>query len=196
MRLTLDELLSVVYRFYPRRLEPEDPGYKDTEEHRRLVDARRRAGAEGNPWRVLLDRLYKQIPRDSIHNGSLHLLTGHYDAGYVGALYLPSRGPPETHHQLGFLISFLVPCYVVSSLVIAVAPTTKSSGVARYTQFTFTPDEEPYARIITEEILSVFPGYEPMPPEIGNIVVPDVVAGTKLMGKTTLFHCLFTDVWG
>ena len=125
-----------------------------------MVDARRRAGAEGNPWRVLLDRLYKQIPRDSIHNGSLHLLTGHYDAGYVGSLFLPTRGPHDTHHQLSFLISFLVPCYVVSSLVLAVAPTTRSSGVARYTQFTFTPDEEPYAQIITEEILAVFGGPE------------------------------------
>jgi hypothetical protein len=196
VKLTLDELLSVVYRFYPREITPEDPGYKDTEEHRRLADARRRSGAEGNPWRVLLDRFSKRVPGVSIHNGSLHLFTGGWDAGYVGALILPTRGPHETHHQVSFLVSFLVPCYVVSSLVIAVAPTTKSSGLAGYTQFTFTPDEEPYARIVTEEILAVFPGYEPMPPEIGNIIVPDVVAGTKPMGKTTLFHCLFTDVWG
>lgn len=193
MRLTRDELLSVVYRFYTRGIRAEDPGYNDTEEHRRLVDVRRRAGAEGNPWRVLLDRLYRRIPRASIHNGSLHLSTGHYDAGYVGALFLPTRGPHETHHQVGFLISFLVPCYVVYSAVVVVAPT--DTGLARHIEFTFSPDEEPHARTLTEEILAVFPGYEPMPPEIGNIVVPDVVAGVKPLGKTTLYHCLFTDAW-
>jgi hypothetical protein len=34
-----------------------------------------------------------------------------------------------------------------------------------------------------------------MPPEIGHVIVPDVVAGTKNIGQATLFHCLFTDVW-
>jgi hypothetical protein len=46
-----------------------------------------------------------------------------------------------------------------------------------------------------EEIAVVFPGYEPMPPELGNQIVPDVVAGNQPMGKTTIYHCLFSDCW-
>jgi hypothetical protein len=196
MRPTPDDLKATVYRFYPRGLDDDHPGYKDTEEHRRLVQARIQAGAESHPWRELLSRLRERLPdAEYIHNGSLHLPTGHYDAGYIGWMSLPSRRPNEKNHSIGFLISFLVSYYVVYSTVLIANPTTTLNDWSQEIRFDFSPDEAPAAQVITREIESIFPGYEFMPPEIGNIVVPDVVAGNKFMGKTTLYHCLFTDTW-
>lgn len=191
--MTPQGLLPVVYRFYPRGVDEYDPGYKDTEQHRRLVRARVQAGADGNPWGILLERIRAHFPGAIMHNGSTHLPTGQMDGGYVGWLELPPRGWYEVHRKIGFLISFLAPCYVIYGASIIIAPTT--SGRTQELRFTFPPDEDPYVRTITGEILSVFPGYELIPPEVGNVIVPDVVAGNKMMGQTTLYLCLFTDAW-
>lgn len=193
--MTPQDLLPIVYRFYPRGIDEYAPGYKDTEQHRRLVHARIQAGAEGNPWSMLLRRIRAHFPGAIMHNGSTHLPTGGLDGGYVGWLELPPRGWHEVHRKIGFLISFLAPCYVVYGASIVIAPTTDNSGRAQDIRFAFSPDEEPHVQAITEEILSVFPGYKPIPSEIGNVIVPDVVAGNKMMGQTTLYLCLFTDAW-
>src|SRR5688500_7040050 len=46
LRQSLDKLLSSVYRFYARGHWPGEPGYKETEEYRRLMQARIKAGNE------------------------------------------------------------------------------------------------------------------------------------------------------
>jgi hypothetical protein len=52
MKPSVDELVDVVYRHYPRGLLSDDPGYAETEAHRRLVAARRRAGADLGIYRA------------------------------------------------------------------------------------------------------------------------------------------------
>src|ERR1043165_2452709 len=148
MKLPPERLLSIVYRFYPKGMNEYDPGYKETEEHRRLIQARLQASAEGNSWSVLLDRLYARFPR-GIHHASLHLPTGRMDAGYAGWLELPVRGWHEVHHKVGFLISFIAPCYVVYGASIIIAPTTRSEGRAQDVRFAFTSDEEAQVRALT-----------------------------------------------
>ncbi|KYF55299.1 hypothetical protein BE08_33705 [Sorangium cellulosum] len=54
--------------------------------------------------------------------------------------------------------------------------------------FDLAPDERPCATWIAHEIESAF-GSEPMPPEVGTTLVPDVVVG---MRDATLYDCLFT----
>lgn len=44
-------------------------------------------------------------------------------------------------------------------------------------------------------ILVTFPDHEPMPPEVGKTIVPDVIGGGNLHGESTLFGCLFSDNW-
>ena len=195
MKQTPAELIATAYQFYPRGLEETDPRYKDSEEHRRLVQARLQASVEGNPWMTLLDRLQTRFPDNMVQNDSQHLPTGQNDAGYLGLLWLPTRGPHEKSHQLGFLISFLVPAYVLYSAANVLAPTTKPYPTARHITLTLSPDEEPYARALTDEILAVFPGFEPLSPEVGNLPVPEVVSGIKSQGDRTLYQCLFTDLY-
>jgi hypothetical protein len=188
MKHSVDELLAVIYRYYPRGLFPDDLGYHNTEEHRRLVQARLQAAAEGGPWDVLLERLYARFP-NAIMNRSLGLYTGDYDGAYLASLKLPPRGSHEKHHSLHLMIGFLVPYYVVYSAANVLAPVTGAQG-NRHIAFTFTPDEEPHARALTEEILAVFPGHEPMPPEIGNIPLP---ADIKSFVEGTIYEALFTS---
>jgi hypothetical protein len=95
---------------------------------------------------------------------SLSLLAGWYDPGYSGEIEIPGR-------TLGFHVSLLGPYY----------------GIHR----TGTPGEEPAALDLAREIEATYPGYEPIPPELGNEVVPDVVN----FGKTTIYDCLLSDTW-
>ena len=55
------------------------------------------------------------------------------------------------------------------------------------------PDE--LQAVIAEEIEATYPGYQPIPPELGNEVVPDVAMHGVLMGEATIGICLFSIVW-
>jgi hypothetical protein len=111
---TVDELTETVHRYYARGMSHEDPRRRQTEEYRRLSAARRQAGADNEPWRALLRNAHARFPDCSPSDGSLHLPTGEHDAGYCGALVLPHM-PGEHPRTVGFLISFLVPYYVIYS---------------------------------------------------------------------------------
>lgn len=111
MAHTISDLLDVVYAHYPRGIAAEDPAYGVSAEHLCLVAARRKAGAEKAPWNGLLERLTQQFPADGILNDSLHLLTGKMDAAYSGKLF--PGGASADNLTIGFLVSFLVPFYIV-----------------------------------------------------------------------------------
>jgi hypothetical protein len=51
------------------------------------------------------------------------------------------------------------------------------------------------AREIAREIEATYPGYQPIPPELGNVVVPDATMFAVLMGEATIGMCLFSIVW-
>ncbi|WP_437588642.1 hypothetical protein [Sorangium sp. So ce1000] len=174
MRITRSELLDVVYRFYPRGVHntdriyvpPNEPVYKDTEEHRRLMEAANRGRAEYPRWNAMIDRLEA---RYGLQNESLHLLSGGADPAYSARIWITD----ET--ALSFHVSLLGPYYGIHL-----------PGI---------PEEEPVAREIVREIESTYPGYRPIPPELGNEVVPDVAMIVVLMGEATIYMCLFSEVW-
>lgn len=253
MRHSIDELLERVYQLYPRGIWHRDPQYDVSEEQRRLVAARRQAGEDDAPWRAMLRRLDARLPDCSTEDRSYHLRGGGCDACYSARLDLPasSYGPKDCGRELGFLVSFVVPYYVIYSArsfylepgaealsrrqeqrspeeerarwaiaeeldrrfgssstfptdqpvhhVIYVDPPPGSPKpkneepvMDREIRFELSPDEEPYARVIAEEIEATFAGHEPMPAEVGKIMVPDVVAGRGWMGDNSLYDCLFS----
>ena len=95
MRHARGDLLGLVYRFYPRGMRLGDPRYRETDEHRRLVEARRHAGtgAAYEGWRAMLGRLRVRFPGCEVENRSFHLATGGYDGCYSGKLLLPALEP-------------------------------------------------------------------------------------------------------
>lgn len=239
MRHSVNELTGIVYCYYPRGLLTNDPRYEEAEEHRRLVAARRQAGADNEPWRAMLKRLGDQFPENSVQNRSLHLPGGGWDACYSACLYLPTA-PGEHHHTVGFMVSFLAPYYVIYSsrtvddlekieemkarrakparyasvniipntLVILPAwmakilpacmvesePSPPMEAYRNVINFDLSPDERPYAAWIAQDIEATW-GYEPMPPDVGKVIVPDVATNLRLLGEATLYDCLFTDNW-
>jgi hypothetical protein len=227
MKHTLDELLTIVYRYYPRGVGITDDDIdiqarKATEEHARLVAARRRAAADER-WHAMLDRVSERFPR-MLWNRSIHLPTdGYDDACYSFTIHLPNATDGRT---LWFHISFLVPYYIISStrlvefakqpkrfavtyhglyfpiersdvdpkLISNVEELMSESVVAKeeYVDFDLMPDERPCAEWIAREIETTF-GCERMPPEVGTVLVPDLTINSPLVPQTRLYDYLFSD---
>lgn len=98
-----------------------DPLYLETEEYHRRLTARERASSNYEVWREMLRRIGARFPQElhpgvMVENRSIFLQSptaGPADRCFSGALWLPVREPEEKQHQLAFLISFVVPYYIV-----------------------------------------------------------------------------------
>jgi hypothetical protein len=178
--MTPSDLLEIVYRFYPRGLWTVSPGYDDTPERRRQIDAVRCAAAEYPKWKAMLDRLEA---RYTFNDLSLPLLGGSFDSAYTAKLGIPGKEEEDERLQreIGFHVGFgchvsiLGPHYVVRR--------------------TLSPDEAPHVQEVAREIEATY-GYAPIPPEIGNVVVPDVALDTVPLGEVTIYDCLLSAQWG
>lgn len=181
MVITRSDLLALIYRFYPRGMRdihrmhvpPGEPVYDDTDEHLRLVEAANRGRAEYETWKALIRRVGD---RYDLQNESIKLLAGWVDPAYSARIYRPKDLEPfpslSNRASLSFHVSLLGPYYGIHD-----------RG---------EPDEKPAA--IAAEIEATYPGYQQVPPEIGNEVVPDVAAGLEF-GTATIYTCLFSSVW-
>ena len=160
------DLLDLVYRFYPRGIVLGASGYNDTVERRRQREVARRAVAEYPTWKAMLRRLGTRYPTwdHSVCVLGKSYLEGSYDPGYSADIKLPG-------HRLGFHVSLLGPYY----------------GIHR----TGAPGEAPAALDLAREIEATYPGYEAIPPALGNELVPEVV----YCGKTTIYICLLSPDW-
>jgi hypothetical protein len=234
MKHSVEELTAIAYQYFPRGLWGSDPLYEQTAEYRRRVAERARASSDYDVWRTMLRRIWARFPRElhpevMVENLSIFMqspTTGPLDRCFKAALWLPVRGPAEKHHDLGFLISFVVPCYVVYSARHVEPPSPPVEGREMYFEiigdtyyahaeqppgrpdvekhetpdvemkreisFELSEDEEPFARGIVEEIEAAFPDHDPMPPEVGQVILPDV-NDLHAFGEVTLFDCLFTE---
>jgi len=219
MKHNINELLDIVYRYYPRGAG--DTPRKDTEEHARLVAARRMAASDER-WSAMLRRTSQRFPK-TLTDRSLHLPTGEIDACYSFTLSLSEAA---AHPMLWCRISFLAPYYIIysSRLIDTVKkiegfnvtvhgvqfyiprsaigsgfmadPNDEStmSTISKREDITFdlSPDEQPLAAWIDRDIEATFGG-EPMPPEIGMVLVPDVTTDARAVGEVRLYDCLFSD---
>jgi hypothetical protein len=174
MKPTLDELLDVVYRFYPRKMlnipreyvPPGELAYVDTEEHRCLVEAANRGRAEYPTWKAMTRRLGD---RYGLHDLSLHILAGGTDPAYSAGLWITDK------ITLTFHVSLLGPYYGIHL-----------PGI---------PEEVPVAREIAREIEATYPGYQRIPPELGDVVVPELYKPSAYFGVATIYLCLFSHYW-
>ena len=171
---TRSELLDIVYRFYPRGVFAYDRlnvpsgeiAYQDTEEHLRLVEASNRGRAEYPTWKAMIRRLGD---RYGLQNESMALFAGWPDPAYSARIWLTKQT------ALSFHVSLLGPYYGI--------------------HLPGLPEEEPVAREVAREIEAAYPGYQTIPPELGNEVVPDVAVGVMGFGEATINVCLFSVVW-
>ena len=168
-----NDLLELVYRYYPRGIRhymesyqpPDEPVYGDTSEHVRLKEAARRGQEEYPTWIAMFRRLED---RYSAQNESLYLLSGGPDPAYSARIWLANDV------ALSFHVSLLGPYYGIHL-----------PGI---------PEEEPVAREIAREIEVTYSGYQQIPADIGNKIVPDLEAGSDF-GTASIYVCLFSEVW-
>lgn len=190
MKHSTPDLLQIIHRFYPRNMWPDEPGYSETEEDHRLMEAARQAGtgADYEDWRAMLNRLRARFS-GHIHNTSLHLMAGSRSSCYEGCYDLLDTD--EAKHSIFFDVSFLAPYYLVYSW------RWTRAGNRFEVRFDLDEIERPYAMKIAEEIESTY-GYELMPPEVGNVLVAEVeILGARYhyFGKGTIYDYLLTVRW-
>lgn len=102
-----------------------------------------------------------------IRRPALRIVDESFDPAYSADIYLPGR-------TLGFHLSVLGPYY----------------GIHR----TGDPREEPAARAVAREIEATYPGYAPIPPELGDEMVPDLIFHGPDR-HVTIYHCLLSENW-
>ena len=64
----------------------------------------------------------------------------------------------------------------------------------RVIAFDPSPEEKSYVDWLARDIEATF-GCEPMPPEVGNLIVPDVATNNRGLGEARLYDCLLSDEW-
>lgn len=174
MQPTRSELLDLIYQFYPRgmmqldrmHVPPGDLIYNDTEEHCRLFTAVARGRRVWKTWKAMIRRLGDRF---EVQDESLHVISGQIDSAYSGRVWLIPY-----HTSLNFHVSLLGPYYGINL-----------PGI---------PEEEALAREVAREIEATYPGYQTIPPEIGNEIVPDVAVLGDL-GSETIYTLLFSTLW-
>ncbi len=163
--MTRADLLDAIYRFYARGMLHGGVGYEETEERSRQREAARRGAAGHASWRAMLQRLGA---RYRWIDGSVFTPDGLHDPAYAGQIVIPG-------YLLGFHVSVLGPFYGIQR--------TGSSG------------EEAAALDLAREIEASYPGHEPIPPDLGNEVVPDVCLDGRYFGQATVYDCLLSQSW-
>ncbi len=178
--MTLSTLLAAVYRFYPKNLSPTSPGYGQTPERARLIEAARRGADEYPTWQAMVRRLGERYP---VQDSSIHLLAGWVDSAYTLQIWPPGKEAEyaEFDRVQGFRFRF--GCHV--SLL----------GPYSFVRHQGLSDEEPYVRDVAQEIEATY-GYEPIPPHLGNVIVPDVAFDAVGLGKAKIYDCLLSTAWG
>ena len=187
MKHSINEIIAICHQFYPKGISDDDPVYKDTQENRAIVAIRQRAGEWGSPWRQLVSvRLRERFP-DRVENRSPHLPLGHLDGGGTGHIHVQKVGPESYGNHLEFHVSLLAPYYFFYSCRL-------QDSTGRFEDhLNLLPSEQPYASALVEEIEATFPGYEPLPIEVGSVIVPDIVVNVHRWGEVRVYHALFTD---
>ncbi|AUX45888.1 hypothetical protein SOCE26_073850 [Sorangium cellulosum] len=145
MKHNLDELLDIVYRYYPRGVGVTEDGDIDvqrcieTEEHARLVAARVQASKDER-WHSMLRRIGDRFP-GMLMNHSLHLPGGGCDGCYSFRIDLPG----STGEPLWFKVSFLAPYYIVhSSRTIEIIKKTRELFSVEFRDVRFIVRQSPF----------------------------------------------------
>jgi hypothetical protein len=167
----------------------------------------RAAAAPGDPWHAVTFRVSILCPyyvvygkRVDIDPATAHPPPGWYDRITISTpdgseLMLPAHVTPERAGE------------IASHLGIAVGDLHERMDAARRRRkeewqpllkstvcLDLSPDEHPYAEWLAREIEATF-GAEPMPPDIGNVIVADVATNMRALGEARLYDCLLSDDW-
>jgi hypothetical protein len=212
MKHSAQELAAIAYAYFPRASPGQEANYEAPIEAAKRQEAHARASAQYGTWRELCERLEKrfppsQFPGVSVQNLSLFLQSPTIevtDLAYCAHLHLATRDAAERDHLLTFRVSFVAPYYSIQSRSIVWttqyfarlgAGPPRRGDVQSTGTYDLSADEAPFAQVIEEEIDRAFPEHERMSPDVGTLILPDILAGGRMPGEATIFDCLFSTTW-
>jgi len=188
--LTQAQLLERVYHHYPRGKCYDDPGYEETPEAHCFRQVWDRALAEMPQFDQLIRALGQEFPGFTVGN-----TTRPGDGCYrlsVSMRRLPLNAPGLLTTVVG-CVSILAPTYIVYAAEQVFDENKK--GTARRPSVDFNPSglAAQCAQQVGEHIKKAYADYQPFPPSLMNVQVPDICIHNLLMGEVKLRDALFMD---
>jgi hypothetical protein len=185
-----EDLVEIVYRYYPRGIHPSEAGYQETEAFKRYQPLKedRRWDRDGR-WGRFMELLRQKHPTYRYWDCTF----GHGNGCYIVRALLPRAEECPEDIEVVCLVSYLAPVYATYVAYMRGRPPHRNRRIV------FTPpdgsEEARAASLLAAEIEAEF-DVAPFPPEYRSTIIPDVVAGNEGLGEASLFHCLFTDsIW-
>lgn len=193
MTHTVEQLIKLALGYHPLDKGETGPERHSNPEAERRREAHVRACASYRDWVAMLRRLEARFPGHEVNNRCIFRQSpssSMYDLAYSGTLSLPVRNAKEQYRYLGFMASIVVPFYVLYDCArLDRADDVWSIG------FQFAGEELAIAEDVGRELEVTFPGYSPMPEELGKAIVPGVRTSVKRPGEATVYDCLMSDDW-
>jgi hypothetical protein len=183
--MPLDELLAIVYGYYPRHLSHSDPRHSGTAQTERLLDARRRACLERAEWHTFTARMRGRHPDLGFEDASY---LRHDVCFWLRMATTPVKSSTKAWTVVGVCVSVIAPLYVVYVSHIRDVKGTEMGDV----RYEAAADARPLYDEMTGEVEATF-GYRPVPPKLGLVRVPDIQLDPYEVGEATIYDCLFTS---
>ncbi len=169
------ELIQLLHRYYPSGLWPDEPGYKASEEARRLTALLDSTRGDMRAWTTFVERLRKELPGHQIWDTTRLS----HDPCFSCRIGLPgSRAGGARYDSLVCLLSVLAPVYALYR--------SMDEGP-------LPPHVHSSERTLAALIESTF-GFERLSEETLATPVPDLAprTGDVALGEATLMDCLLT----
>jgi hypothetical protein len=183
--MPLDDLLAIVYEYYPRHLSHGDPEHNVTAQTQRLLDARQRAWQGRAVWDTFTARMRGRHPDLGFEDASY---LQHDACFWLRMSTTPVNPSTKAWTVVGVCVSVIAPLYVVYVSHMRDVDGIETADVC------YEPDADarPLYDEMTREVEATF-GYRPVPPKLGLVRVPDVQLDPHEAGEATLYDCLFTS---
>lgn len=183
MKHSIQELTQLAYSFHPRGMPVQSPAYKRSKEYKRLLEACRKAIDTYASWVAMIRRLAGHFPQYRVYNHAMYILSPGWDIPEFAGVIELAGGPGEHSPMIEFRVSVLVPYYKLYRRDVVDENQSRKC-------FELSAEEQQVGECVAREIETTFEGYEAVPPEVGNMVVPELALPGRPLGEATLYDCL------
>lgn len=183
MKHSVEELIQLAYHYHPRGIPIQSPAYKRSKEYKRRLEACRKAAEIYASWLAMIRRLAALFPQHRVYNHAMYMLSPGWDIPEFAGVIELAGGPGKQNPIIEFRVSVLVPYYKLFRKDVVDENQSRKC-------FALPAEEGAVAARIAQEIEATFEGYEAMPPEVGNTIVPDMILPERPLDQATLYDCL------
>ncbi|HLL04207.1 MAG TPA: hypothetical protein VK539_26715 [Myxococcaceae bacterium] len=184
---TQEALHQLLRRYYPENLLVDEPGYKESEQARRLTQRLNEAEQDMSAWKTFVQRVREELPGCGFWDATLMFM----EPCYRLRVQLPETVHHEGHSDaVVCLLSVLAPVYVVYASHYVEAGEDSETWV-RFPPL--PPAFQPYEAKLARLIEAAFSATR-LPEEVFSFPIPelDPRTGNTLPGTARIIDLLFT----